>query len=64
MRTENSKTWQDLGILLYLIKSKYAVTFALNDKHMCSIIQHLKRGIAKSSFVCEGAPKIPPSGRN
>ena len=23
-----------------------------------------KRGIAKSSFVCEGAPKIAPSGRN
>ena len=24
----------------------------------------LKRGIAKPSFVCEGAPKMAPSGRN
>ena len=35
------------------------------DLHLVkTVIICLQRGIAKPSFVCEGAPKMAPSGRN
>ena len=49
---------------IYIYQPSLASKF--RSSPICAIIWYglVKRGIAKSSLVCEGAPKIAPSGRN
>ena len=56
----------------YVCSNSYACKSPTHGFSVCQFVSYKgftpllirKRGIAKSSFVCEGAPKIAPSGQN